>query len=292
MHRQRANSVDCDVGDISDAGSKLSLIQRWQRGRGWLVCCQATGGLVLFFLFACWYLQLNPVHFWALGSESDSKSASGVRSDKMPKEHTAAGLAIGLARESLASQLPSFHVDSTSATLGGMSCELLLLDASEVEFNVQEVLQGEKVKITSFGSVNLTIRIASRELKSHFIPLFEKQGLSDVHIEFGTGTVKVTAKRKLKLIGKVKLSAKGQFYVFGGDGIGLRLTEIEWSQFNIGVSKLGYSVEEVLPPLDLGGMFAAIVIDDLNITSNYLQVVAHAEKLPGDKKPMDAISVF
>jgi len=280
------------VSDTSDSGPKPREKPRRHRGSGWLFCSQIAAGLVLLLLFAWWYLQIDPAYFFALGLDSDNRLASGVRLDMTPKEDTDADWAIGKAAETLAGQLPSFHVESTNATLGGMTCQLLLFDATEVQFNVQEVLKGKKAKIMSFGSANLTLRIASNELKSHFIPLFEKQGLNDVHIEFGTGTVKVTAKRKVKLIGKVKLSAKGQFYTVGENGIGLKLKEIESGQFNIGVSKLAYSVEEKLPPLDLGGMFAGIVIDDLTITSSYLQASAHAKKLPADKAPKDAINVF
>jgi len=289
---QRTTTGDYDVSDISDSGAKPPVTPRQHRGGGWLFCGQVTIGLVLLFLFAGWYLQIDPAYFSALGSESDTKSASEAHPDKAHRQDTDAELLVGKASATLASQRPSFHVESTNAAIGGMDCELLLLDASDVEFNVQEVIQGEKAKIKSFGSASLTLRIASNELKSHLIPLFEKQGLKDAHIEFGMGTVKVTGKRKVKLIGRVKLSAKGQFYTFGGNGIGLKLKEIESGQFNIGVSRLDYSVEEVLPPLDLGGMFAKVVIDDLNITSNYLQVFAHAEQLPGDKTPKDAISVF
>lgn len=222
----------------------------------------------------------------------ENKLASGVRNELDLPDDNDFDMELGKLEETLAGQLPSFHVESTDATIGDMPCELLLLDATEVEFNVREILRGEDVKIRSFGSASLTLRIASEALKARLIPLLEKKGLKEVQIEFGTGTAKVTAKRKVKLIGSVKLSAKGEFYTIGESGIGLKLKEVETGQLNIGVSKLDFAVDDVLPPLDLGGMYAKIVIDELNITSGYLQVTAHAVGLSGGQIPKDAIEVL
>lgn len=254
---------------------------------------QVTAGLILFVLFASWYLQINPAYLLDLwSSESNTESAKVARHDLNRRKNASVEIAVGKATASLAGQLPSFHAESTHVTLGDIPCELLILDAADVEFNVEDVLKGEKVRILSFSSADLTLQINSNVLKANLIPLFEKKGLRDVHIDFGTGTVKVTARRRVRPFGRMKMSAKGEFYIFGGNGIGLRLREFETGQLNIGVSRLAYSVEQRVPPLDLGGMYAEVVIDKLSINSQRLLVTAHAEKLQGDGAPRDVITVF
>ena len=238
------------------------------------------------------YLRDAPENEMPPSAPVGNKLANSVNHDNDIPADAGTGRQLSRLEQSLVGQKPGFHVVSSGTVIGEMPIEQLVFDATDVGFNVRGLLQGEQAEINSFGSARLTLRISTTALRTQLVPFFEQEGLKDVQIEFGTNAVKVTAKRKVKLIGSIKLSAKARFEVVGEDVIRLKVTEVETGQLNLGVSRLGLDYTETVPPLDLGGMYAGVVIDELELTSGYLRVVAHAVEWPGDTPPRDALEVL
>ncbi|MCB1220788.1 MAG: LmeA family phospholipid-binding protein [Planctomycetales bacterium] len=194
--------------------------------------------------------------------------------------------------DSLAVQKPSFHVESTDIEFGDMPVEQLVLDATEVELNVRELLAGEKARISSFGSAKVSLRISGDALRAQLLPMLEAKGLREPRIDFGTNTVKITGRKKVKLLGSFKLSASARFQVENGNAIGLKITELESGQLNLGVSSLKLDFREEVPPLNLGASYAKVVIDRLEFRGGYLHVEAHALQLPAGAIPRGALDVL
>jgi len=188
----------------------------------------------------------------------------------------------GSVRQTLRGFLPRFEVESPGAVIDGVPLKYVSFRATRVDFNMRRILRCEKAEITSIHSARTMLRVSRAELERRIVPLVEKKGLSNVVLEFGDGFVKLSAKRKIKLLGSIKLSAKGRFIVDGSDRIVLKVTELESGQINVGVSGLGLGLDETLPVLDLGGMFAQVAVDDVLLTTDYLQVTASAKSMPQD----------
>ncbi|MBN2083299.1 LmeA family phospholipid-binding protein [bacterium] len=218
--------------------------------------------------------------------------ANAVRRElSLPAEATV-DIELGGAAATVRGHLPGFHVESPSAVIDDLACDLLKFDATNVDFNLRQIIRGDKAEITAVESARITLRVPAEELKSRLVPLIEQEGLEQVEIEFESDAVKVTAKRKVKFIGKVKLAAKGRFFIEDGTRIRLKVTDIEAGQLNLGVGKLGIELSDTLPALDLGGMFADVVIDELELTRDHLRITAHTVGVAGGIAPADAIEVF
>ena len=217
---------------------------------------------------------------------------SAVRRELSLPAEAKVDIRLGSVAQTAKGYLPAFHVESPSAVIDEIAFEWLRFDAADVDFNMRRIIQGDKAEITAVGSARLTLRISADQLRARLVPLIEAEGLEQVQVDFEPGAVKVTAKRKVKFIGKVKLAARGRLIVADGTRVRLQVTDVETGQFNIGVSKLGIEFIEALPALDLGGMFAEIVIDELNVTHDYLRITAHTEGIAGDEVPAETIDVF
>lgn len=237
-------------------------------------------------VFGWWVYQDDPQAVRASELSLSDKSGSSVQGK--PEDANQ----LSRMEQSLVAARPSFHVESQDLNAGKINIARLEFDATDVDFNVKDLLRGEQVRIRSFDTARIELRISAAELKRKIVPLVEKKGLKDVKVTFGENSVKITSKKKIKHIGSIKFSASGNFYVVGGSGIGLKLAELESGLFNVGVSSMDLKFEELLPPLDLGESYARVVIDDLQISSEHLQVSAHAEKIDDDKRPPDAIKVL
>lgn len=198
----------------------------------------------------------------------------------------------GSLAQTLRGYLPRWLVDSPTAVIDGAPFEKVHFIATGVDFNMRRILKGDKAKITAVDSAELTLQVSTEELVARLAPLIEEEGIEQVAIEFGEGTVKVTGKRKVEYIGKIKLAAKGRFIVDGSERVKLQITDVEAGQFNLGVSNLGLEFVEAVPALNLGGMFARVIIDDLRVTSDYLQITAHTEGITDDSVPEDTLDVM
>jgi hypothetical protein len=279
------------AGDESEGSTPVDLskapAQASRRRMLGCMCCWPPVFILLgLAVFGWWVFQDEPqARSVSKHSLSDKSGSSVLLNPEDAKQ-------LSRMEQSLVDALPSFHVESQDLDAGKLNIARLVFDATDVDFNVRELLQGEQVKIRSFDTARIELRISAAELRSKIIPLVEKKGLKDVQIAFGNNSVKITAKKKIKHIGSIKVSASGSFYVVGGSGIALKVSELESGQFNIGVSSMDLKFEELLPPLDLGESFARIVIDKLQISSEHLQVSAHAERIDNDQRPKDAIKVL
>ncbi len=194
--------------------------------------------------------------------------------------------------DSLAAQLPSFRIESSNTQIGNLPMEQLVLEAREVELNVRELLRGEKASINSFGSAEVSLSISGDALRQELLPMLEANGLRKARIEFGADSVKITAMKKVKLLGSIKIAAKARFQVLDESAIGLQITELESGPLNLGVSSLKLDFRQELPPLNLGGSFARVVIDGLVFRAGRLHVEAHAVQLPEGAIPRNAIDVL
>lgn len=216
----------------------------------------------------------------------DTMLANAMRRElSLPAEATVL-IQRGTLKQTLTGFLPRSLIESPSAVLDDIPVEDLHFSTADIDFNMRRILKGEKAQITAVAAAELSLKISIQELKSRLVPLIEKQGPTDVRINFGDDAVEVTA------YSKGQLSAKGQFYVIGDNRVGFALTEIVIDRFNITVSNLVLPIDDVIPALDLGGMFAKIVIDELHVTSTYMEITAHTERIAAGQAPGDAVEVF
>jgi hypothetical protein len=289
MQDHRTHAADDGTGGGVVGKPKPLKVFLLRLAHGCSYFCLSFVVLTVLLLGGWRYLQAAPEHEVP---SAQINPANGVHHETDVPADTGPGRRASRLEQSLAGQKPDFHVESSDAVIGELPIERLVFDATDVGLNVRGLFQGEQAEINSFGSARLRLRISTAALRARLVPFFEQEGLKDVQIDFGTNTVKVTAKRKVKLVGSIKLSAKARFEVTGENVIRLKVTEVETGQLNLGVSRLGLDFTETVPPLDLGGMYARVVIDELELTGGYLEVAAHAVEWPGSTPPRDALEVL
>lgn len=224
--------------------------------------------------------------------ELDSKLASAVRRELSLPEDAEVEIERGSFAQTLDGYLPRCHLKSSDVTIDNLQVEQLVFTATGIGFNMREMIKGEKTQITEVQSAELSLQVSAGQLESRLIPLLEQEGLSDVQLSFDSTGVKMTAKRKFKVVGTVKLGAKGQFIAGGSDHVRFKVTDVEIADLDIGVSKLNLDFGETIPALDLGGMFAEIIIDELYTTEGYLHIKAHTESILDGSAVEDAVEVL
>jgi len=213
--------------------------------------------------------------------------ADAMRREFSLPENAAIDIQRGSLRETMHGHLPAGLVESSSAVIEDLPVENLYFRTSDLDFNMKRIIRGEKAEITSVGAAELTLRVSASELRARLIPAIEKQGLKNVHIEFGTDSVKVTAENDAQ----TKLAATGRFYLVDDNRVGFALTEVELDLINIEVSNLVLPIDDILPPLELGGMFARVVIDEIKVTETYLDISAHTEGIGSEHVSEGAIKI-
>lgn len=208
----------------------------------------------------------------------DTMLADAMRRELSLPDDAAVLIQRGSLRQTLHGYLPASRIESSSAVIEGLPVQDVHFRTSDVDFDMRRIIRGGKAKITSVGAAELTLRVSAEELRARLIPAIEKQGMKDVQVEFGTDSVKVTADNDTG----TKLSATGRFYPVDDNRVGFSLTDVELDQINIKISNLALPLEDVLPPLDLGGTFARVVIDEIKVTTTYLEISAHTEDMGSD----------
>ncbi|MCB1188289.1 hypothetical protein KDL29_14085 [bacterium] len=193
---------------------------------------------------------------------------------------------LGSLRQTLSGYLPEFHVDSPSAVLDDIPFQGLRFDASGVDFNMRRILKGDKAQITAVGSAQLKLRMSADELAARLVPMLEEEGISDVHVQFDNNSISVSGSQDRSM------AATGQFYVTDDSRVGFALTEFQFSTLNITVSDLSLVLDDFLPALDLGGMYAQVLVDELHSTSEYIEIVAHTISLDPLMLDRDLMEVF
>jgi hypothetical protein len=216
----------------------------------------------------------------------ESKLTNAVRRELALPEDAAVEVILGDILTTLNGNLPAFHVNSSTAVIDEYQFQGLRFDASHVRFNIRRIIRGEKAQILSVGSAKLTLLMSTAELKAQLLPVLAEEGLDDVEIEFKSDTATVRAS------GKFNVTATGQFYPTDANGVGFKLTQVELDKLNIKVSNLTLLVDDVIPQLDLGGMYAKVVIDELHVDEHFLEITAHTEDLAIEQVADEAVDVF
>jgi len=217
----------------------------------------------------------------------DVMLADAMRRELSLPDNAAVIIKRGTLRETLHGHLPASLIESSAAVIEDLPVENVYFRTSKVDFNMRRIIRGEKAEITSVGTAELTLRVSADELRARLVQAIEKQGMTDVRIEFGTDSVKVTAENDAQ----TKLSATGRFYLVDDNRVGFALTDVELDLINIEVSNLVLPVDDILPPLDLGGMFARIVIDEIKVSGTHMDISAHTEVIGSDQLSDDAIEI-
>ena len=193
---------------------------------------------------------------------------------------------LGNIPQTLAGFLPGFHVSSPSAVIDDIPFQGLRFDAAGVDFNMRQILRGDKAAITAVGSAELTLRMSTAELRARLVPLLEAEGITGAGVEFDAGAVTVTGVRD------ANMSAAGRFYVTRDNQVGFKLTDFQFNSLQITVTNLSLMLDDFLPALDLGGMYARVVIDDLSTTSEYVEIRAHTETMTAGRIDREVEDVF
>ncbi len=203
------------------------------------------------------------------------KLESAVRREFALQDEAIVQIHFGSLRQTLRGYVPSFTVQADSAVIDELPVEDLEFEASGIDFNMRGILRGDKAELSALGSAQLSIRVAEKFLQERLAPLIEEEGLLEPVLAIETDGVKLTAKKKNKLLGKVKLSAKGVFIADGSSHVTFQLRDLELGQLNVGISGLGLEFAEALPVLDMGGFAGDILVDKVSTSLGYLQVRAH-----------------
>lgn len=216
----------------------------------------------------------------------ESKLIYAVRRELALPEDAEVEVLLGNILATLSGNLPAFHVNSSTAVIDEYRFQGLRFDASHVRFNIRRIIRGDKAEILSVGSAQLVLLMSTNELKSQLLPILAEEGLENVTIDFKSDSATVTAD------GKLKVTARGQFYLTDEKSVGFKLTQVELDKLNITVSNLTLLVDDVIPALDLGGMFARVVIDELHVDEHFLEITAHTEDLALDQLTDEVVDVF
>jgi hypothetical protein len=193
---------------------------------------------------------------------------------------------LGTIPQTLAGFLPGFRVSSPSAVIDDIPFQGLRFDAAGVDFNMRRILRGDKAAITAVGSAGLTLRMSSDELTARLVPLLEDEGIAGAGVEFGADSVTVTG------VKDADMSAVGRFCVTDDNRVGFMLTDFQFDALQITVTDLTLLLDDLLPALDLGGMYAGIVIDDISTTSEYVEIRAHTETMAAGRIDREVEEVF
>lgn len=218
----------------------------------------------------------------------DSMLADAMRRELSLPDDARVEIQRGTLRQTFRGFLPASETESPAAILDDIPVEYLLFETTDIDFNMRRIIQGEKAQITSIGSAELRLRISTDELESRLIKQIGRQGMQEVEVEFGEGTVQVSGINKAG----TRMSASGQFYLMDKHQVGFALTDMELDMLNIRVRDLALPLDDVLPPLDLGGMFALVWIDNLMVSEDYLEIRAHARGMETGEMPERSIEVF
>lgn len=226
----------------------------------------AFGALILLVIMA-----INII----LMPQLDSKLEQAVRREFALDESAGVRIQRGSLSQTLRGYLPHFTVTSANAIIDELPVEDLEFAASGIDFNMRGIMRGDKAELSDLDSAQLSIKVSEVHLQKRLRPLIEEEGLLDPVLTIEADGVKLSAKKKNKLLGKLKLSAKGVFIADGTDSVRFELRDLEVGQLNVGISSLGLKFAEALPVLDMGGFAGNIMVDEVHTTPGYLHVTAH-----------------
>ena len=181
----------------------------------------------------------------------------------------------GSLRQTLRGYVPAFSVLADSAVIDELPVEDLVFEASGIEFNMRGILRGDKAELSDLHSASLRIKVSQDPLQERLGPLIEEEGLLEPKLTIEDDGVKLTARKKNRLLGKMKLSAKGIFIADGSSNVRFQLRDLEVGQLNVGISGLGLDFAKALPVLDMGGFAGDIMVDEVSTSPGYLHVAAH-----------------
>jgi hypothetical protein len=208
----------------------------------------------------------------------DNKLEQAVRREFALADDAGVRIQRGSLSQTLHGYLPHFTVTSDEAVIDEMPVEDLKFSASGMEFNMRGILNGEKAQLSDLRRAALSIMVSEQQLQQRLGPLIEEEGLLEPQLTILEDGVKLTAKKKNKLLGRVKLSAKGVFIADGSDSVRFELRDLELGQINVGISGLGLEFAHALPVLDMGGFAGNIIVDEVHTSLGYLHVTAHTGK--------------
>ncbi|MCB1186871.1 DUF2993 domain-containing protein [bacterium] len=224
-------------------------------------------------------LLLSLVNF-ILMPQLDRRLESAVRREFALSEDARVNIHRGMLGRTLRGYLPRFTVESEHAVIDGIPVEDLHFEARGIDFNMRGILRGEKAELTALDFAYLSIKVAEQHLQERLGPLIEAEGLLEPQLSIEEDGVKLVAKKKNKLLGKVKLGAKGRFVADGSPNVSFELGELELGPVNIGLSGLGLDFDQALPVIDMGGFAGDINVDTVRTSPGYLQIGAHTGNPP------------
>ncbi len=228
-------------------------------------------------VLACLLLAAYSVASLFLLPRLEEMLSQAVRRELELPNSATVDVRLGSLRQTLSGFLPEFHVVSPSAVLDEIPFQGLHFDASGVDFNMRRILRGDKAQITAVGSAELKLRMSADELAARLVPMLEEEGISNVRVEFDNDSIRVSGSQDKSM------AAVGKFFVTEDRRVGFALTDFRFSTYNITVSDLSLVLDDFLPALDLGGMMARVLIDDLRTSSDHIEITAHSESMgPGD----------
>ena len=148
-------------------------------------------------------LLLSLINF-ILMPQLDRRLESAVRREFALSEDAEVHIHRGMLARTLRGYLPRFTVESERAVIDGIPVEDLYFEARGIDFNMRGILRGEKAELSALDFAWLSIKVAEQHIQERLGPMIEAEGLLEPQLSIEADGVKLVARKKNKLLGKVK----------------------------------------------------------------------------------------